>query len=114
MINHIITITITITTTIIIEKIFVPYQGATQDGIVSPTLFNVIVDAMIREWYADVMDNVTAGNTGLSGDNVGCFMQMTVRLDPWILNGYRIQISISVIFFKTVSASSQILIRLKL
>ena len=45
---------------------FVPYHGATQGGIImSPTFFNVIVDAVIRKWYADVMEDVTAANTGL-------------------------------------------------
>ena len=36
-----------------------------------PTLFNVIVDAVIRKWYTDVMDAVTAVNIGLSGDKFG-------------------------------------------
>ena len=29
---------------------FVPYRGATQGGVVSPTLFNVLVDAVVRKW----------------------------------------------------------------
>ena len=28
---------------------FVPYRGATQGGVVSPTLFNVLVDALVRK-----------------------------------------------------------------
>ena len=37
----------------------------------SPTLFNVLVDAVVRKWLADVMDNMTAANTGFEGDKVG-------------------------------------------
>ena len=37
----------------------------------SPTLFNVLVDAVVRKWLADVMDNITAANTGLQGDDLG-------------------------------------------
>lgn len=33
-------------------------------------MFNVIVNVVIRKWYADVMEDVIAANTGLSGDNV--------------------------------------------
>ena len=41
-----------------------------------PTLFNVIVDAVIRKFYTDVMDNIIAANTGLSGDNVSCLTSL--------------------------------------
>ena len=51
--------------------IFVPYRGATQGSVVSPTLFNVLVDAVVRKWLADVMDDMTAANTGFKGDDVG-------------------------------------------
>ena len=37
----------------------------------SPTLFNVLVDAVVRKWLADVMDDMTAANSGLQGDDVG-------------------------------------------
>ena len=37
----------------------------------SPALFDVIMDEVIRKWYTGVMEDVTAANTGLSGDNVG-------------------------------------------
>ena len=37
----------------------------------SPTLFNVLVDAVVRKWWADVMDDMTIANTGLQGDNAG-------------------------------------------
>ena len=50
---------------------FVPYRGAIKGGIVFPTLFNVLVDAVVRKWLADVMEDMTAANTGLQGDNVG-------------------------------------------
>ena len=49
----------------------VPYHGTTQGGVVSPTLFNVPVDAVVRKWWAGVMDDMTIANTGLQGDNVG-------------------------------------------
>ena len=41
---------------------FVPYRGATQGGVVSPTLFNILVDAVVRKWLADVMDDIDAAN----------------------------------------------------
>ena len=37
----------------------------------SPTLFNILIDAVVRKWLADVMDVMTTANTGLQGDNVG-------------------------------------------
>ena len=53
------------------RETFVLFCGATPGGIVFPTLFNVIVDAVIWKWYTDVMNDVSATNTGLSGDNIG-------------------------------------------
>ena len=41
---------------------FVPYRGVTQGGVVSPTFFNVLVDAVVRKWLEDVMDDMTAAN----------------------------------------------------
>jgi hypothetical protein len=35
-------------------------QGATQDGPVSPTLFNIMVDAVIREWLCQVLGEEAA------------------------------------------------------
>ena len=55
---------------------FVPYCGATQGGVVSPTLFNVLTDAVVRKWWVDVMDDMTIANTGLQGDNVGCLASL--------------------------------------
>ena len=40
------------------------------------TLFNVLVDAVVRKWLADVMDNMTAANLGLQGDDVGCLSSL--------------------------------------
>ena len=42
----------------------------TQGGIVSPILFNVLVDAVVRKWFADVMEDMMAANTGLEGEDV--------------------------------------------
>ena len=44
---------------------FVPYRGATQGSVVSSTLYNVLVDAVVQKWLADVMDDMTAANAGL-------------------------------------------------
>ena len=54
------------------RETFVPYHNAMQGIIVSPILFNVLVDAVVRKWLADVMDNMAAANSGLQADNVGC------------------------------------------
>ena len=37
----------------------------------SSTLFNVLVDAVVRKWWADVMDDMTIANSGLQGDDAG-------------------------------------------
>ena len=37
----------------------------------SPTLFNVLVDAVVQKWLADVMEDMTAANAGFQGDGVG-------------------------------------------
>ena len=50
---------------------FIPHRGATQGGIVSPTLFNVLVDAVVRKWLADVMEDMTATNAGFQGADIG-------------------------------------------
>ena len=64
---------------------FVSYCGATQGGVVSSTLFNVLVDAVVWKWLADVMKNMTSANTGLQGDNVGCMSSLFYTDDG--LNG---------------------------
>jgi hypothetical protein len=51
-------------------SVFVPERGVTQGGIVSPILFNVLVDAVVRKWFADVMEDMMAANTGLEGEDV--------------------------------------------
>ena len=52
------------------------------------------------------MEDVTAANIGLSGDNVGhlasLFYEDMAQLDPWILNGCSILTSISVTYFEIV------------
>ena len=53
------------------REIFVPYRGATQGSVVFTTLFNVLVNAVVREWLTDVTGNITAAIVGLQGDDVG-------------------------------------------
>ena len=50
---------------------FVPERGAIQGGVVSPTLFNILVDAVVRKWLVDTMDDMTTASAVLQGDNVG-------------------------------------------
>ena len=45
----------------------------------SSTLFNVLADAVVRKWLADVMDDMTIANTGLQSDDVG---QMATECNP--------------------------------
>ena len=42
----------------------------------SPTLFNVLVDAVVQKWLVDVMDNITTAIAGLQGDDVGCMSSL--------------------------------------
>ena len=51
-------------------SVFIPERGVTQGGIVSPVLFNVLVDAVVRKWFADVMEDMTSANSGLEGDAI--------------------------------------------
>ena len=51
-------------------SIFVPERGVTQGGTISPILFNILVDAVGRKWYADVMEDVTSAVAGLEGDAI--------------------------------------------
>ena len=37
----------------------------------SPALFNILADAVVRKWLVDVMDDMTTTGAGLQGDNVG-------------------------------------------
>ena len=56
--------------------IFVPYRGATQGGVVSPTFFNVLVDAVVQKWLADVMEDMTATLAGLQGNDVSRMLSL--------------------------------------
>ena len=38
---------------------FVPYRGATPGGVVSPNLFDILVDEVVQKWLADVMNDMT-------------------------------------------------------
>jgi len=51
-------------------SVFVPERGVTQGGIISPILFNILVDAVVRKWYADVMEDMTSAVSGLEGDAI--------------------------------------------
>ena len=37
----------------------------------SPTLFNVLVGAVVQKWLTDVMNDMAIANTGLQSDNIG-------------------------------------------
>ena len=37
----------------------------------SPTLFNVLVDAVVRKWLADVMEDMSTAHPGFQGADVG-------------------------------------------
>lgn len=37
----------------------------------SITLINILVDAVVRKYLADIMDDMTIASTGLRGDNDG-------------------------------------------
>ena len=58
------------------RETFVPYCDETQGGIVSPTLFNDLMDGVVQKWYEDVMENITTANTRLRGNNVGCLASL--------------------------------------
>ena len=47
---------------------FVPEHGVTQGGIILPILFNILVEAGVWIWYADVMEVMMSTNIGLGGD----------------------------------------------
>ena len=42
----------------------------------SPTLFNALVDGVVRKWLVDVMDDITAAISGLQGDDVDCMSSL--------------------------------------
>ena len=42
----------------------------------SPTLFHILVDAVVRKWLAGVMDDMTTASSGLQGDDVSCMFSL--------------------------------------
>ena len=50
----------------------------------SPTLFNILVDTVLRKWLADVMNDTTIASTGLQGDNAGCLSSLFCANDSTI------------------------------
>ena len=58
------------------ETFSVPKRGSTQGGVVFLTLFNKLVDAVVRKRLADVIDDMTTASLGLQGDNVGCISSL--------------------------------------
>ena len=50
---------------------FVPEDGGvTQGAIIYLILFNILVNAVLQKWYADVMEDITSAITGLEGDAI--------------------------------------------
>ena len=62
-------------------KTFVLFHGLTQGGVISPTLFNVLIDAVVRKWLADDTDDMIITSTGLQGDNTGCIFSLCYAND---------------------------------
>ena len=80
---------------------FIPYCGATQGCVVFPTFFNILVDAVVRKWWVDVMNIMTTSTQDYKVTTlVVCphyFMPTTARLGPSTKNDYRMLHSIPVI-----------------
>ena len=55
-----------------LRKTFQGYQGATQGGPFSPHISNVIVDAIVREWFHQVFGE-GAARLGMCEDVAICF-----------------------------------------
>ena len=66
------------------ETFSVPKRGSTQGGVVFLTLFNKLVDAVVRKRLADVIDDMTTARIGLQGDSVGCMSSLFYANDSTI------------------------------
>ena len=60
-------------------------RGTTQDGIISPTLFNLIVDNMVQNWLVLMMEDQLVAQEGLGvavGRCMGIFVGVYCNLIP--------------------------------
>ena len=97
---------------------FVPYYGETQGGVVSPILFNILVDEVMGKWLTDIMNNITAVIVGLQGDDDGCMFSLFYanggaigsKDHEWLQNETQHLCNL----FRDCTSLSQILRRLKL
>ena len=53
------------------KETFLIYRGATQGGVVSPTLCNLLVGALVQKWWTDIIEDMTTANSGLQGNIIG-------------------------------------------
>ena len=44
--------------------------------VVSPTLFNILLDTVVRKWLADIMNDMITASSGIQGDNVVCMSSL--------------------------------------
>ena len=82
---------------------FCPLLWCTTGQYGVPYYFNVHIDAVVQIYLADVMDDMTITSTTLGVCPHYC-MLMTAQFYPWIMNGYRMRISTSVIFSEIAPA----------
>ena len=67
-------------------------RGVTQGDPLSPTIFNVVVDAVVRHWVNGIVEEVEArGETGREGRHQAALLYddngMVISLDPAWLKG---------------------------